>query len=84
MGCGVDHVAGGIFFTLNGQFLGYAWTGLPDDLLQTDLYPIVGVDTNDFVHCNYGAEPFMYNLTSMIVRHEDLVHQSLAAAARSR
>ena len=83
VGCGVDHVAGGIFFTLNGQFLGYAWTGLPDELLQEDLYPIVGVDTNDFVHCNFGTEPFVYNLKSMIVRHEDLVHQSLAASARA-
>ena len=83
VGCGVDHVAAGIFFTLNGEFLGYAWTDLPLEMLQKDLYPIVGVDTNDFVHCNYGTEPFVYDLKSMIVRHEDLVHQSLAASATS-
>ena len=83
VGCGIDHVAGGIFFTLNGVFLGYAWTGLPQEMLQQDFYPVVGIDTNDFIVTNFGTQPFVYDLKSMIVRHEDLVHQSLAASAVS-
>lgn len=81
VGCGIDHVARGIFFTLNGNFVGYAWQGLPMDMLQKDMYPVVGIDTNDWIRCNFGTEPFKYDLKSMIVRHEDLVHQSLAASA---
>lgn len=83
VGCGIDHVAGGIFFTLNGVFLGYAWTGLPQEMLQQDFYPVVGIDTNDFIVTNFGTQPFVYDLKSMIVRHEDLVHQSLSASAAS-
>lgn len=81
VGCGVDHVMRGIFFTLNGEFLGYGWTGLPQSILDHDLYPVVGIDTNDFIHCNFGNEPFKYDLKSLVVKHEDLVHQSLSLAS---
>lgn len=78
VGCGIDHVMRGIFFTLNGEFLGYAWSGLPQEVLERDMYPVVGIDTNDLIHCNFGNEPFTYDLKSLIVKHEELVHQSLS------
>jgi len=78
VGCGVDYAMQGIFFTLNGKFLGYAWTKLSINLLKKELYPVVGVDTNDLIHCNYGAEPFMFDLRPALLRHEELVRQSLA------
>lgn len=81
VGCGIDHVMRGIFFTLNGEFLGYAWTGLPQDVLERDMFPVVGIDTNDLIHCNFGNEPFQYDLKSLIVKHEELVHQSMSLAA---
>jgi len=81
VGCGVDHVMRGIFFTLNGKFLGYGWTGLSQAILDSDLFPVVGIDTNDFIHCNFGNEPFKYDLKSLVVKHEDLVHQSLSLAS---
>lgn len=83
VGCGIDHVMRGIFYTLNGRFLGYAWTELPLELLERDMYPVVGIDTNDYIHCNFGTEPFEYDLTSMVVRHEEFVHQSLSLAAKA-
>ncbi|CAB9517463.1 Ran-binding protein 9 [Seminavis robusta] len=83
VGCGIDHVMRGIFYTLNGKFLGYAWTDLPLEILERDMYPVVGIDTNDLIHCNFGTESFKYDLASMVVRHEEFVHQSLSFAARS-
>ena len=44
VGCGVDYLNGGIFFTLNGKMLGYGWTGL--ELHKKELYPTIGVDSN--------------------------------------
>jgi len=78
VGCGVDYAMNGIFFTLNGKFLGYAWTGLSVNLLKKDLYPVVGIDTNDLIHCNYGTKPFHFDLKPFLIRHEDLVRQSLS------
>jgi SPRY domain len=60
VGCGIDFLLGGIFFTLNGSFLGYGWTGL--DLIHVDLYPTVGLDCNAPVDCNFGDKPFLFDL----------------------
>ena len=51
IGCGVDYSNNSIFFTLNGEFLGYAWTGLKH--LPQKLYPTIGVDTNYPIQCNF-------------------------------
>jgi hypothetical protein len=74
IGCGIDYVNQGIFFTLNGIFLGYGWTGVDEEFLKHDLYPVVGLDTNSPLFLNFGAEePFEFDLSSFIMKHEDLI-----------
>lgn len=67
IGCGVSYHPrnGGIFFTLNGKFLGFAWANL-DGLAQKELYPTVGVDSNAPVDCNFGAKEFKFNLNDFL------------------
>lgn len=68
VGCGVNYENGGIFYTLNGSFLGYAWCGL--GMVQegnTELYPTVGVDSNCPLGLNFGNErSFMFDLASFV------------------
>jgi len=68
VGCGVNYENGGIFYTLNGNFLGYAWCSL--EVVQEgklDLYPTVGVDSNCPLVLNFGnARPFMFDLASFV------------------
>jgi hypothetical protein len=89
VGCGVDYGAGGIFFTLNGKFLGYGWTGLLDnhggtsELAQLgDLYPTVGVDTKCPIAFNFGDRPFAFDLSSFTEQHCDLIQGSLSNRAK--
>ncbi|VEU41360.1 unnamed protein product [Pseudo-nitzschia multistriata] len=71
VGCGVDYISKGIFFTYNGKFLGYAWNNVSDDILNNDLYPVVGLDTNFAVHLNWGTSgPFEFDLSKFIKKHE--------------
>ena len=49
-----------IFFTLNGAYLGAAFTAKP---LQLPLYPVAGIDSFSSVSFNFGAEPFAFDLT---------------------
>jgi len=68
VGCGVNYENGGIFYTLNGNFLGYAWCDL--FVVQegnTDLYPTVGVDTSCPLFLNFGNDrSFMFDLSSFV------------------
>jgi hypothetical protein len=74
IGCGIDYVNQGIFFTLNGKFLGYGWTGVDEELLKHDLYPVVGLDTNSPLFLNFGGdEPFEFDLSSFIMKHEHVI-----------
>lgn len=68
IGCGVNYLNGGIFYTLNGNFLGYAWVSEKDiQAAKTDLYPTVGVDSADPIACNFGNErPFMFNFPGFV------------------
>lgn len=79
VGCGVDYVTGGIFFTLNGDFLGYGWTNVEMDFLEKDLYPTIGVDSNCPVSTNFGEQPFQFDLTSVIERQQDVTKECLTA-----
>lgn len=65
VGCGIDYShgdGGAIFFTLNGKFLGYAWTDVSAIAMGDDLYPTVGVDTNCPLDINFGTRPFAFDL----------------------
>lgn len=73
VGCGIDYVSKGIFYTLNGEFLGYAWKRISDDMLQNDLFPTVGIDTNSPIHLNFGSADsgaFQFDLSKFIKKDE--------------
>lgn len=74
VGCGIDYVNQGIFFTLNGRFLGYGWKGIEEELLQHAMYPVVGLDTNCPLFLNFGAdEPFQFDFSQFIMKHETII-----------
>mmetsp|Transcript_4062 Transcript_4062/g.7813 ORF Transcript_4062/g.7813 Transcript_4062/m.7813 type:complete len:587 (-) Transcript_4062:218-1978(-) len=69
VGCGLDYLNRTVFFTLNGLFLGNAFSNI--DLCEK-LYPSVGVDSmNPFV-CNFGLNPFVFDLQSFCRNHKKL------------
>jgi hypothetical protein len=73
VGCGIDYISRGIFFTLNGNFLGYGWKQIDVEFLENNLYGVVGIDTNDPVSVNYGDSPFQFDLTNFTMKHEGLI-----------
>jgi len=75
VGCGIDYISKGIFYTLNGKFLGYAFKDIDSSVLQTDLYPVVGLDTNCPIHVNFGTdnEAFQFDLSDHIMKHEGII-----------
>lgn len=68
VGCGIQYDTGGIFFTKNGEWLGYAWTKEPVVLAgTTKLYPTVGVDSQCPISCNFGTtRPFVFNFAKFV------------------
>jgi hypothetical protein len=80
VGCGIDYLAGAIFFTLNGQFMGYAFENLSlESLQQHEYYPTVGLlNTNWPVQCNFGCEqPFVFDLTTIPAGQNETVLQTM-------
>jgi len=74
IGCGVNYQNGGIFYTLNGNFLGYAWVNEKGiQAAKTDLFPTVGIDSADPIACNFGNErPFMFNFPGFVANNGDM------------
>jgi len=67
VGCGVNYQNGGIFYTLNGDFLGYAWMNEKNVLEgKVDLFPTVGVDTNNPLAFNFGSRPFVFDFQDFV------------------
>jgi hypothetical protein len=84
VGCGIDYTNGGIFFTLNSKFLGYAWTGISNSLyLQQDLYPVVGVDTHSPISCNFGERPFAFDLSTFLQQHDNVIKDCFGLSSDS-
>eukprot|EP01039_Chlorochromonas_danica_P000296 gene294-318_t len=63
VGCGLCYADRTIFFTLNGNFLGSAFSDLN---ITADLFPTVGVDANCTIDFNFGDRPFKFDLYSFI------------------
>ena len=52
IGCGINYKNCGVFFTLNGRFLGYAWKNLGLDCW----YPTIGIDVDCPIYVNFGND----------------------------
>lgn len=64
VGCGLEYSSKKIFFVKNGEFLGFAFDVLRDDVIERGLYPTVGVDTECPLFVNFGAHPFCFDLAT--------------------
>ena len=62
VGCGLDYASRRIFFCKNGEFLGYAFDWVDESLVETGLYPTVGLDSQCPIFVNYGSKPFRFDL----------------------
>jgi len=67
VGCGVDYEEKAIFFTLNGNFLGYQFHLDDHMFLAKMLYPVVAMDAECLVTCNFGQRPFAFDLRNMLL-----------------
>lgn len=79
VGCGIDYEKNALFYTKNGQFLGYA-TQLTEEQLLQEWFPVVGVDTNSPVQCNFGTStenPFQFDLSGLVARQKEAVLHAL-------
>lgn len=74
VGCGVNYENGGIFYTLNGEWLGYGFLNEKCILDgQTDLYPTIGIDSNHPLACNFGNDrPFRFNFAGLVANDGSL------------
>jgi SPRY domain len=86
IGCGIDYHRQVIFYTLNGQWLGAAFNLRGTALIQATvpLYPVIGVDTNRPIRCNFGTEadhPFSFDLGGLIRSDHDVLVQAVRAAS---
>ncbi|GAA5822889.1 hypothetical protein JCM3770_004567 [Rhodotorula araucariae] len=69
-----DKGSGRVFFTKNGEFLGYAFCGL-----QGKLYPTVGLRTpNEAVRVNFGADPFKFDIEGLMLERKRTILSRLA------
>ena len=64
IGCGINYLSRDIFYTLNGTYLGIAFTNV-----NGTLYPTVGVDTTYCIDFNMGKSSFVFDLQSYLDDH---------------
>lgn len=74
VGCGVNYENGGIFYTLNGEWLGYAFLNEKYILDgKVDLFPTIGIDSNHPLACNFGNDrPFIFNFAGLVANEGSL------------
>lgn len=84
IGCGVDYHRRAIFYTRNGTFVDYAFT-LPESYLHCNLFPVVGIDSNCLIQCNFGMEyPFLFHLAGMMTQHQDVIQHAIDVNHKER
>jgi hypothetical protein len=66
--CGINYLARAIFFTPNGQFMGYTFENLSLESLQQDYYPTIGLHNTKWpIQCNFGCEQlFVFDLMTIV------------------
>jgi hypothetical protein len=57
IGCGINYRKQTIFFTLNGVYLGDAFSGI-----KGEFFPTVGIDAAVNINFNFGRAPFVFDL----------------------
>ena len=67
VGCGLEYKSRRIFFTKNGKFLGYEFGKIGRDVVESGLYPTVGVDSECPIFVNFGGQPFTFDLKDINV-----------------
>ncbi|GAA5989930.1 hypothetical protein JCM11641_002814 [Rhodosporidiobolus odoratus] len=68
-----------VFFTKNGEFLGYAFREL-----HGQLYPTVGLRTqNECVRVNFGADPFRFDIESLVLDRKRTILARMASTTPS-
>eukprot|EP01083_Nonionella_stella_P279381 950423_1 len=67
VGCGLEYSSRRIFFCKNGVFLGYAFDKCEKEVVDSGLYPTIGIDTECPVYVNFGERPFKFDLRRMSV-----------------
>jgi hypothetical protein len=70
VGCGLEYKSRRIFFTKNGKFLGYEFDKVDEDVVESGLYPTVGVDSECPIFVNFGERPFCFDLKGFGGRKE--------------
>ena len=65
VGCGLEYKSRRIFFTKNGKFLGYGFSNIGKDVVESGLYPTVGVDSECPIFVNFGERPFYFDLDTI-------------------
>ncbi|EKX39455.1 hypothetical protein GUITHDRAFT_114416 [Guillardia theta CCMP2712] len=65
VGCGLCQDKS-IFFTLNGNFLGFLKDHILWDPRRQTLHPTIGIDSFQPLEVNWGTKPFMYNFEEVL------------------
>ena len=66
VGCGLNLETRSVFFTLNGEMLGVAFTNVTGSF-----YPAVGVDANVKIDFNFGGSPFVFSLGDILASTQE-------------
>ena len=71
VGCGIDYRNSCVFYTLNGEFLGYS-VQLKSSYISKQWYPTVGIDACACVVCNFGMDDaFAFDLQAFCEQDVD-------------
>uniref|UniRef100_A0A0N4ZXB3 B30.2/SPRY domain-containing protein n=1 Tax=Parastrongyloides trichosuri TaxID=131310 RepID=A0A0N4ZXB3_PARTI len=79
IGCGVDFARKNLFYTKNGEFLGFATDKLN---ISKDLYPVIGLQTQgETIDTNFGQKPFRFNFEGHMEKIKNSVIHSFNTIA---